>query len=180
MIHPKKHHARTFQFKALAFPLHNPTIAVAPVIQQLHVTRGNNGDSRSQFHREPTGGRVVRDVVTQVRHDAPPTKEETEVDGDTTKEEDPDRDGDVGFGEDTGLPDSVDGGQGTHGVCDVVGAVGEGGKGGGEDLDECVEVLGFGFVFCRVAVDVLDVGGLGGGDVAVDVAEELVFDPLGG
>lgn len=101
------------------------------------------------------------DLVTESAHNVVPICPETNDDTGTTECEDPKRDGNLAA-DLRGRPDEVDGGIWADGVGDIVGAVGERGSRGGQDLEERVGVLG-------AVVEVL-----AGGVSLLDVAAEEV------
>lgn len=125
-------------------------------------TRGHDdGDGGTELHGETARGRVQRDAVAELAHHVVAVEPETDGDGGAAVGEDPDRD--VGLLVDLvgALPDDVDGGEGADGaenvlvwvafekwgvaggdlLGDIVGAVGERGGAGSEDLEEGVGVL---------------------------------------
>lgn len=93
---------------------------------------------------------MVCDLVTHDLHDVVAVGDETDGDDSGQDSELPDRHGGLGASCLAGLPCGVDDGPRADSVADIVGAVGEGGGAGGEDLDEGVRVLDFVAVFlCR-------------------------------
>lgn len=89
-------------------------------------------------------------AVTEVAHEVVSVCPETDGDGGTTEDENPDRYLRLAAGL-TSVPDLVYGGHRAHGVRDVVRTVSERGSSGGHDLKERVKVL-------RLEVVVLDDG----------------------
>lgn len=121
--------------------------------------------------------------VSEIAHDVVPVCPETNDDTGTTVGEDPD--GHVGLLLDgAGVPDEVDGTEGSDGVGDIVCAVSEGSGSRGEDLEEGVEMLGFVVKVGGAGVEVLDVSGefaiagLLGDDVLADTVHEGVDGEL--
>lgn len=102
----------------------------------------DDGDCRSQFHRETTRGRVESQAVTDDTHNVVAVGCETDDDHCTTEDENPDGDWGVFSSDGSVGPDIVDNGVGTDGVGDVVGAVGERCSAGGHYLEEGVEMFG--------------------------------------
>lgn len=102
----------------------------------------DNGDSRSQLHRETTGGRHEGEFVTKVAHDVVTVSPETNDDTGTTVRKDPQGDGVLLGVNNAGFPDGVDGGEWANGIGNIVGTVSERGSGGSENLEEGVQVLG--------------------------------------
>lgn len=112
---------------------------------ELELGRHDDGDGGAELHREAARGRVQGDLVAERAHDVVAVRPEADDDARAAKRQDPGRHGDLGA-DFAGLPDEKDRGVGPDGVGDVVGAVGEGGGGGGEDLEEGVGVFSWEFV----------------------------------
>ena len=104
---------------------------------------------------------MISDLVTHDLHNVVAVSDETERECSREDGELPDGYGCLGLRGFACVPRAVDDGPGTDGVSDVVGAVGEGGGAGGEDLDEGVGVLDFVGVFLCVAVDTLHAAAFG-------------------
>lgn len=150
----------------------------------IHTKTGgqDNGDNRSQFHRETAGRRHQRNSVTQVSHDVVAISPETDDDAGTTKAENPDGDFRLLTRNKTGVPDLVDGGIGTDGIGNIVCSVNKRGGSGSHDLEEGVEVLGLVVKVCSTSVDLLNITsnnrlfGLRADNVLVDTVENGKLD----
>ena len=150
--------------------------------RKLKTRRHNHSNHGTQLHRESTSRRHERHAVTQVTHNVVTICPQTNNDTNTTKRQNPR--GDSGLlGNVAASPNLVDGGIGTNGVGDVVGAVGKGRGGGGHDLEEGVEEFSAVVEVASAGVDFLDVTrnnglfALGADDVLVDTAENGPFHP---
>lgn len=124
-------------------------------------------------------------LVTERAHDVVAVCPETDDDTGTTECEDPEWDGDLGA-DLGGGPDEVNGGVGADGVGDVVGAVGERGGRGSEDLEERVGILGTVVVVLAGSVNLLNVAReeipvlLLIDNVLLDTVEGSELDPVEG
>lgn len=108
---------------------------------QSQATGQKHRQRTPQFHAEPPAGGVQGQSVAEVFHHVVAPGGEADNDGEAAEGECPDGHGD-GRGDGVGLPDEVDCCQWADGVGDVVGAVGEGLRCRGQDLEEGVEVFG--------------------------------------
>lgn len=139
-----------------------------------------DGDGSTKFHGGTTRRRVVGDLVTHDLHDVVSVGDETNADGQRHDGNLPHGDGSLLLGSLTGRPGGVHDGPGTDGVTDIVGAMGEGGSAGSDDLDKGVEVLDLVGVLFGVVVDAGHAASLGGAfdadlgsvDVVVGAVEE--------
>ena len=111
------------QLMARQSPLQKPTPTVAPVMhcvvenEELEARGHDDGDDAAHLHGEAARGRLQREAVAQVLHDVVAVRPETDDDADTSEGEDPG--GDVVravLGEDTRVPDLVDGGIRSNGT----------------------------------------------------------------
>ncbi|RAL63483.1 hypothetical protein DID88_003903 [Monilinia fructigena] len=131
----------------LTSPLTKPTPTVAPQYTasstRARPTAGHDDRDRgSELHAKAARRRVKRETIPQVAHDVVAVGPETDDEGSGAVAEDPHGDGRFGL-DGARCPDEVDGGEGADGVGYVICAVGKGGGGGGEDLEEGVGVFGF-------------------------------------
>lgn len=115
--------------------------------------RENDGDRSTELHGEAARGGDQGDSVTQDGHDVVTVSGQTEDQGGSSVDEHPDLDVRVLAGGETKLPSVVDDREGTDGVGQVVGSVGERGGATGEDLHKGVGVLGLVVVLRGSAVD---------------------------
>lgn len=99
---------------------------------------------------------MLGETIAKIAHDVVAVGPKADDDSGGAEDEDPDGDG--GFlGQFAGVPDEVDGGEGADGIGDVIGAVGEGSHGGGQDLQEGIEMFGLVVEMRGMGVDCLDV-----------------------
>lgn len=133
---------------------------------------GQDSDRGTHLGRETTGGGHVGHLVTEGAHDVVTVGHQTKIDGNTSKGKNPDGDGGLLDVNVSMIPDIVDGGKGTDGVGNIVGAVGKGGEAGSDDLDGREETLSIAVILGGVVVD--SVGVLVVGDV--DLLGETVGD----
>lgn len=123
---------------------------------------------------------MQREAIPQVAHDVVAVGPEADDEGPGAVAEDPNGHGRFGL-DGARVPDEVDCGEGADGVGYVVCAVGEGGGGGGEDLQEGVGVFGFVVVVGCAGVHGFEITGedgrffLLGDHVDVDAVEEEGF-----
>lgn len=143
----------------------------------------DDGDGRAELHGETARGRLQGEAIAQVAHDVVAVGPDTDDEHGTAKDENPDGDLRLALGRERAVvPDLEDGGVRADGVGDVVGTVGEGGGGGGHDLQEAVHVLGLVVEVGGVGVDLVEVAGelavgaLGVDDLLVDTAEQRPLD----
>lgn len=116
-----------------------------------------DGNGRTELHRETTGWRHKGKSVTDGSHDLVTVSGETDNDHGTTESENPGFGRSV-LGEGTDLPNVVDDSERTNGVGGIVGAVGERVGASGEDLKEREKVLGFVTVLGSLLVHGVDTG----------------------
>lgn len=107
---------------------------------ELELGRHDNGDGGAELHREASRGRVQSNLVAERAHDVVAVRPEADDDAGAAEGQDPGWYGDTGADVPC-LPDEKDCGVGADGVGDVVGAVCEGSRRGGEDLEEGIGVL---------------------------------------
>jgi len=100
-----------------------------------------DGDGRTELHRETTGWRHEGKSVTDGSHDLVTVSGETDNNHGTTESENPGVGRGV-LGESTDLPNVVDDSQRTDGVGGIVGTVGKRVGASGKDLKEREKVLG--------------------------------------
>lgn len=150
------------------------------------VLRGEeDGDGGSELHGETTGWGHESELVSELGHDVVTVGGETDDDHSTTESKNPGGGGRVLGGDGAVGPDVVDGSEGTDGVGNIVGAVGERVGACSENLEERVEVLSLVAVLGGLLVHVAETGGVRAfglhgvdvlGDTVGENAEELVAD----
>lgn len=96
----------------------------------------DDGDGRGEFHGETAGRGHEGDAVTEDGHDLVTVGGKTDDEHTSSEGQSPDGDGSLFSGELTSGPDVVDDGEGSDGVGNIVGTVGEGGNTGSQDLEE--------------------------------------------
>lgn len=145
--------------------------------RETQLGAGQDGDGGGHLCRETTGRRHVGDLVTESAHDLVTVGQETQIDGHTTKDQDPGGDG--GLRVEIGVvPDVEDGGEGTNGVGNIVRTVGKGGEAGRDNLDGREEALSHRVVLGSILVDSSGIGALVFMDVVSQTSKGSLLELL--
>lgn len=152
--------------------------AVGGSDRELELGAGQDSNRGGHLSREATSRKHGGTLVTKGLHDVVTIGHQSNVNSNTSKDQNPDRDKSL-LRVDTGMHSNVvDSGKGTDRIGHIIGSVSRGGKASSDNLDCREEVLGLGVKFGGMLVGSKDDFVLSLVDVMAESAKELGLHAL--